>query len=86
MIYENLPILDANSHLKAFQLKDVYTVNFGVVVDANLNKTAAYGNSRCIIFLQKGKIKHSVAKEGMGWNQIIHFKKKIGPSVFLIPL
>lgn len=57
LIYRGPPISDANSHLKAFQLKDLYIVTFGVVVDANLNKTTAYGNSRCILSLQKGKIK-----------------------------
>lgn len=75
--------------MKAFQLKDVYAVTFGVVIDANLNKTASYGNYRCTLSLQKGKKdfwKHTAAKEVMGWNQIIHFKTKIGPSVFLIPL
>lgn len=57
LIFGSPLISDANSHLKAFQLKDVYSVTFGVVVDANLSKTASYGNYRCILSLQKEKIK-----------------------------
>lgn len=39
LIYGSPPISDANSYLRAFDLKDGYTVTFRIVLDVNLNET-----------------------------------------------